>query len=28
VAEVALMESDLSPAGARYTVRRALTLGA
>lgn len=28
VAEVALMQSDLSPAGARYTVRRALTLGA
>jgi RNA 2',3'-cyclic 3'-phosphodiesterase len=28
VAEVALMRSDLSPAGARYTVRRALTLGA
>src|SRR5216683_765694 len=28
VAEVALMRSDLSPAGARYTVRRALSLGA
>jgi len=25
---VALMRSDLSPAGARYTVRRALSLGA
>jgi RNA 2',3'-cyclic 3'-phosphodiesterase len=28
VAEVALMRSELSPAGARYTVRRALSLGA
>jgi 2'-5' RNA ligase len=28
VAEVALMRSDLSPAGARYTVRRAVSLGA
>jgi 2'-5' RNA ligase len=28
VTEVALMRSDLSPAGARYTVRRALPLGA
>ncbi len=28
VTEVALMRSDLSPAGARYTVRRALSLGA
>ena len=28
VAEVALLRSDLSPTGARYTVRRALTLGA
>jgi RNA 2',3'-cyclic 3'-phosphodiesterase len=28
VAEVALMRSELSPAGARYTLRRALSLGA
>jgi RNA 2',3'-cyclic 3'-phosphodiesterase len=28
VAEVALMRSDLSPAGARYTLRRAVSLGA
>jgi 2'-5' RNA ligase len=28
VAEVALMRSDLSPAGARYTLRRAVRLGA
>lgn len=28
VTEVALMRSDLSPAGARYTVRRAVSLGA
>jgi 2'-5' RNA ligase len=28
VAEVALMRSDLSPTGARYTVRRAVSLGA
>jgi len=28
VAEVALMRSDLSPAGARYTVRRVVSLGA
>jgi 2'-5' RNA ligase len=28
IADVALMRSDLSPAGARYTVRRALPLGA
>ncbi|MFI5326249.1 MAG: RNA 2',3'-cyclic phosphodiesterase [Candidatus Rokuibacteriota bacterium] len=27
VAEVALMRSDLSPAGARYTLRRAVSLG-
>jgi hypothetical protein len=26
--EVALMRSDLSPTGARYTVRRAVSLGA
>ena len=28
VTEVALMRSDLSPAGARYTLRRAVRLGA
>jgi 2'-5' RNA ligase len=28
VTEVALMRSDLSPAGARYTLRRAVSLGA
>lgn len=28
VAEVALMRSDLSPSGARYTLRRAVSLGA